>query len=180
MATWGLLIIATCSVSLVAGCSSTGLVLCLRDRNSQAGLAGVQVSRYRPVGRLEKVFNPVGAFYHPYRLAETLSTDAFGQVAFANVGGFDEYRFNFNQPRSMALYVEGREVPIRSAGDLMGATNRLYVLYAEAGAMLCVVNAVRGDDYVFVVIQKEMDAMKTSATNGVAPFTNSIPSVTNR
>lgn len=78
--------------ALLAGCSTP---VPLRVTLSETGLpvADVSVERHGPVTRWEKISNPVGAFYFPYRHRETVVTDVDGRGVLRKVGRKDFLEF---------------------------------------------------------------------------------------
>ncbi len=95
------------------------VVLTVKDRATDQALEGVRVERHRPVSRTEKVINPVGAFYHPLRLADTKTTDARGQVAFSRADEKDVFRFHNRSSNALSVLLGGRGV------HLSPGTNRV-------------------------------------------------------
>jgi len=86
--------------------------LTVKDTATGQPLEGIRVERHRPVSRTEKVFNPVGAFYHPHRLADTKSTDARGQVAFSGCDLKDIFRFQNRCCNALTVALGGREIQL--------------------------------------------------------------------
>lgn len=74
--------------SMLMGCSES---VRLRVTHAPTGDAAtdVLVQRRRPVNRWEKITNPVGATYHPHRVAESHWTDGKGECLLQGVGKND-------------------------------------------------------------------------------------------
>ncbi len=74
------LVLAGVVFAFAGGCSSS-VSISVTDANSGAPAVGIRVEQYKPVSRAAKILNPIGATYHPSRLADTKTTDARGQFA---------------------------------------------------------------------------------------------------
>src|SRR5687768_1784123 len=86
------LLVAGVIMAFVSGCSSD-VSISVTDAGSGSPAVGIRVERYCPVSRAEKIFNPIGATYHPSRLADTKTTDTRGTVTFRKAGSKDTFQF---------------------------------------------------------------------------------------
>lgn len=71
-----------------AGCSAPVLVKVVCASTGEPA-EGILVKRRRPVNWWDKITNPVGATYHPYREAEACWTDAVGECVLTRFGPHD-------------------------------------------------------------------------------------------
>jgi hypothetical protein len=71
------------------GCSQHMKVLVL-DQNREP-VSDVVIERHKHVSRVQSLFNPVGAFYHPHRLVETRATKEEGIVEFESASEKDQF-----------------------------------------------------------------------------------------
>lgn len=122
-------------IAALTGCSSK-VTISLKDKDSGKPLAGVLAERACPVSSVGKIFNPVGATYHPLRVAESNRTDKTGEVTFNNSGDRDVYRIYKDDSRSLAVFVLGKELILSPP-----ATNQVakakwgYAIWKEDGAL---------------------------------------------
>ncbi len=59
---------------------------------------------------MERVFNPVGATYHPFRVAETKTTDTTGTVLFRASGSRDRFHFYTHDDQALAISLGERTI----------------------------------------------------------------------
>ncbi len=72
-----LILLTAIALLFLGGCAET-IAVRVVNQNTEKPVAGALVERVRPVSLLGKITNPVGAFYHPDRTAESRWTDSNG------------------------------------------------------------------------------------------------------
>jgi len=82
----------------------------VKDAATRMPVGGLRIERHREVSRFEKVINPVGAFYHPHRLADSGKTDTNGDVTFAGAMENDRFHVFGRDARPLIITVFGQQV----------------------------------------------------------------------
>ena len=114
---------------------SAGVTVNVVDANSKLPLAGVRVEREQPVSFVSKIFNPVGAFYHPTRTAESGVTNPQGDFTFAKFSKRDLYLFFPGRLRSLLITVSGKQILVSPSPASQGGSNFGYSVYFEGGTL---------------------------------------------
>jgi len=122
-------------IAVVTGCSSN-VTLVVKDGVSGKPLEGVLVERACPVSTIGKIFNPIGATYHPLRVAESNRTDRTGNVTFNKSSDRDVYRIYRDDARPLAVSVLGKEVALSpSATNQVAGAKWGYAIWTEDGVL---------------------------------------------
>ncbi|GEM_PF-7121287 len=82
----GLLVFA---ILLFSGCVNPPVEMLVRRAEGDTPVPGVRVQQVRPRSWVEKLFNPVGAAYHPERIVHDHVTDDQGRFRFQSVQPHD-------------------------------------------------------------------------------------------
>ena len=100
---------------MMAGCSAsvTSVTIGVKDKESGKPLEGIRVERHCPVSTVEKILNPVGASYHPLRLADSRLTGKNGDVTFSESGPEDKYRIFSGSTKPLVIATLGREISVK-------------------------------------------------------------------
>lgn len=122
-------------IAVVTGCSSN-MTLAVKDGESGKPLEGVLVERACPVSSIGKIFNPIGATYHPLRVAESNRTDQTGKVTFNKSSDRDVYRFYRDNARPLVVSVFGKEIALSpSTTNEVAGAKWGYAIWTEDGAL---------------------------------------------
>jgi hypothetical protein len=96
---------------LTVGCASK-MAVAIRDATDRKPVASIRVQRERPVSFVEKVFNPVGAFYFRHRIAQTKFTDDLGAAIFRYTTRDDIYRIYPSDLRPLVITAWEQEAQV--------------------------------------------------------------------
>jgi hypothetical protein len=122
-------------IAAVMGCSAS-MTLVVKDGESGKPLDGVLVERACPVSSFGKIFNPIGATYHPLRVAESNRTDRTGKVTFKKSSDRDVYRIYRDDARPLAVSVFGNDIALApSATNQAVGAKWGYAIWTEDGAL---------------------------------------------
>lgn len=124
------ILLLTC---LMPGCSSSRVIINVKDRLSGKPLEGIRIERYEPVSRVEKIINPVGAVYHAYNLAEINITDAKGQAGFQELNTRDKFQIYAEDARALLVTAWDKDVSLSPEPDQASAQKWGYSLRLEGG-----------------------------------------------
>lgn len=122
-------------VAVITGCSSS-VTLVVKDGESGKLLEGILVERACPVSPIGKILNPIGATYHPLRVAESNRTDKTGKVTFNKSSDRDVYRIYRDDARPLSVSVLGKEIALApSATNQVAGAKWGYAIWTESGAL---------------------------------------------
>jgi hypothetical protein len=123
------------AIAILTGCSSS-VTLVVKDKDSEKPLEGILVERACPVSSIGKIFHPIGATYHPLRVAESNRTDKAGEVTFKKSNDRVVYRIYRDDARSLVVSVLGKEIALDPpATNRVAGTKWGYAIWAEDGAL---------------------------------------------
>lgn len=130
-----LTIFAILIIKSLTGCS-TGMTLCTKDGLTAVPLEGIPVERFRPVTLCEKVCNPIGAFYFPYRSTGIKLTDKRGEVFFNKITSRDTYNIYLDRPCHLTVVAWNKKLLISPNGHQLNWSNCVYIVRFEKGLLI--------------------------------------------
>lgn len=99
------------ATAILAGCSSS-VTIAVKDKDTGKPLEGIRVERASPVSSIGKILNPIGATYHPLRVAESNRTDKTGEVTFRKSSDRDVYCIYRDDAQPLSVSVFGKDIVI--------------------------------------------------------------------
>ena len=118
---------------LLAGCSAPITVQVIRtDTNRPA--TDVMVERRRHVNRFEKITNPIGATYHPHRVAERLWLDTDGRCVFEKLGKDDIVDVFTTSPEPLAVTLAGHSIRL-TPQDNRAFSTWIYSIWLDSDGL---------------------------------------------
>lgn len=120
-------------MAMCGDCFSS-VTISLKKSKTHAPLESVLIERWRQVSVFDKLFNPIGAFYFPQRLANLAYTDWNGSVTFNVVGAHDQYTVVPNDSQTILVNILGSEAVL---APKEAKAEYAYTLYFERGQLKC-------------------------------------------